>query len=104
MSTLLPDGYDSLSHHELAFIRGDGTIDIWCFGYQPTTDDIASRANRKPKVYTHVVQKVGNLYEVYDLKTLRSQAPWSTLGFTIGMPVATHEDVDAAIMTAVLID
>jgi hypothetical protein len=39
-------------------------------------------------------------YEVYDLKTLRNN---KFTGWSIGIPIATHENVDAAIMSAVLL-
>jgi hypothetical protein len=105
VSTLLPEGYDDVGHHELAFIRRDGTIDIWCYGYQPSTNDMADRATKVARgqggpSYTHCVQKIGNNYEVYDLSTLKKIKYGSD--YTIGLPVATHHDVDAAIMMAVL--
>jgi hypothetical protein len=87
------------------FIRTDGTCDTWCYGYQPTTDDIAKRAqwgSAGSAVYTHVVQLVGEVYEVYDLKTLKRIGRAQM--WTIGLPVVTHRDFDAAIMAAVLID
>jgi hypothetical protein len=92
-------------HHELVMIRADGTFDRWQYGYQPTTDDIAERATQGTAYYryTHCVQKIAGVYEVYDLKTLKKVAPWSE-GWTIGLPIATHHDFDAAVMMAVLSD
>ena len=90
--------YSAVNHYELALIRSDGTIDIRCYGYQPRTDDFAEIPANKD--YTYVVQKIGNIYEVYDLKTLR---PGSPMGWTIGLPVAAHTDMDAAIMQALLL-
>jgi hypothetical protein len=43
---------------------------------------------------------VGDIYEVYDLTTLKKQmyvGEW-----TIGVPVFTHKDPDAAIMWALM--
>jgi hypothetical protein len=101
--------YEAFDHHELMMVKPDGTSDVWGFGYQPTTEDIADRAfggkgsgfNRGTLVYALCVQKIGHIYEVYDLKTLRRARNLGT--WTIGLPVATHENVDAAIMAAVLL-
>jgi len=93
-------GYQAIGHHELAFIGRDG-VDVWCFGHQPTTEDIVERARkRRVPPYTHVVQKIGDVFEVYDLATLRQSKLLAT--WTIGLPVATHEDADAAIMIALM--
>lgn len=101
--------YEAFGHYELMMVKADGTSDVWGFGYQPTTDDIAIRAfggmgtgyNRGVLVYALCVQKIGHIYEVYDLKTLKRTRNPGT--WTIGLPVATHENVDAAIMAAVLL-
>jgi hypothetical protein len=95
-------------------IRADGTFDRWQYGYQPTTNDIAKCASRHQTLrrgqqriqstYTHCVQKIGNVYEVYDLKTLKRLGPIGYPDYTIGLPVATHHDFDAAVMMAVLSD
>lgn len=105
MPTLYELGKSRMNHHELGFIREDGQIDIWCYGYQPTTNDIAERAMKRvlggPK-YTYVIQLIGGQFEVYDLATLKRQSAFGQ-DFTIGQPVVTHENLDAAIMAAVLL-
>ncbi len=90
----------TLKHTELAFFGPDG-VDIWVFGVQPSTTDIAERHTRSAaRKYTLVVQKIGTMFEVYDLKTLNKQMlnTW-----TIGLPVATDVDADAALMKAILL-
>lgn len=102
----LGDGkYEAFGHHELMMLRGDGSYDVWCYGYQPTTQDIGERqmgkyGAKEKGEYTLCVQRVGNAYEVYDLKTLTRNR---FTGWSIGLPIATHENVDAAIMSAVLL-
>jgi hypothetical protein len=102
----LGDGaYEALGHHELMMLRDDGTYDVWCYGYQPTTQDIGEcqmgkYGAKQHGKYTLCVQKIGDVYEVYDLKTLTKN---QFTGWSIGLPVATHENVDAAIMAAVLL-
>lgn len=87
----------TISHHELVFV-GPGGSNTWCFGYQPTTDDIA---RTKKKADRYCIQKIGELYEVYDLTTLKPAAKWA-LTNTIGLPVFIHKDADAAIMWALM--
>lgn len=106
MPTLYEFGKVSMHHHELGMIREDGTIDVWCYGYQPTTNDIAERAKRRggTVVYTHAVQLIGNRFEVYDLSTLRRAVVGiRSEDYTIGLPVAVNENLDAAIMAAMLL-
>lgn len=107
MPTLYEFGKVGMNHHELGMIREDGQIDVWCYGYQPTTNDIAERAMRvragKFK-YTHAVQLIAGRFEVYDLSTLRRALPGTrSEDYTIGLPVVTHENLDAALMAAVLL-
>ena len=89
-------------HRELVMVRPDCRFDRWQYGYQPTTNDIADRQISFGKRYTYAVQKIGNLYEVYDLKTLKKMNYHA--GWTIGLPIGTHWDFDAAVMMAVLSD
>lgn len=97
-----PTGREGIDHFELAFVTKDGDLRVYGFGYQPRTDDIGDMVGRATQgFYTMVVQKVGEVFEVYDLKTLRRMhrdGPW-----TIGMPIGSHENLDAAIMSAVLL-
>lgn len=80
-------------HFELVYVGTHGTT-TRCFGYQPTTECIAH--NRMSDRYC--VQKVGEIYEVYDCTTLkRFHGTW-----TIGLPVFQSEDPDAAIMWALM--
>jgi hypothetical protein len=91
-----------MAHYELTFI-GPAGADVWCYGHQPTTDDIAERAFKKTAdatAYTHCVQQVGTVYEVYALRTLRKMTYHGS--WTIGLPICTHEDYDAAVMFATL--
>lgn len=105
MPTLYELGKLNMNHHELGLIREDGTIDVWCYGYQPTTNDIAERALYQPLKgykYRFAVQLIGGRFEVYDLRTLKLASPFSR-SYTIGLPVVTHENLDAALMAAVLL-
>jgi hypothetical protein len=102
--TLYELGKLSMNHHELGMIREDGTVDVWCYGHQPTTNDIADRATHqslnRPR-YRFAVQLIAGRFEVYDLHTLK-RVSWGT-DYTIGLPVVTHENLDAALMAAVLL-
>lgn len=81
-------------HYELAFVKANGTADVWCYGFQPDTQTIAYRA----KGYVIAVQKIGNVFEAYDLSTITVK-----MGVTsIGLPIATHENFDACMMMAVM--
>jgi hypothetical protein len=94
--------FSGLRDTELAFAGPNG-IDVWAFGVQPTTADIADRNTKSAhEKYTHVVQKIGGVYEVYDLKTLNTQGMLNT--WTIGLPIATHADPDVALMLAMLLN
>jgi hypothetical protein len=80
---------------ELVFITHDLLTDIWRFDRQPTTEDIVVYSSAGD---THVIQLIGDQYNVYDLTTLRLTGTF----WTIGIPVFVTEDYDAAIMWAML--
>lgn len=80
-------------HFEQVYVGPKGTV-CYGYGYQPTTDDIATHA----KGHRFCVQLIGDNYEVYDLQTLKVYFGAST----IGLPVFTSKDPDAAIMWALM--
>jgi hypothetical protein len=89
---------DRPGHYELVYVSQSGTRNQ-CFGYQPRTADIAAHTGAKDPA-RYCIQLVGDIYEVYDLTTLKKQmyvGEW-----TIGVPVFTHKDPDAAIMWALM--
>lgn len=86
---------EGMSDCQLAFAGPHG-IEMITFAGQPSTDDIAMW---RGTTHTHVVQMIGGRYEVYDLTTLRQ---FVGNNYTIGIPVAVHDDVDAALMLAAL--
>ena len=91
---------ETLRHNELAYIGPNG-VEVWSFGHQPSTDDMCERAGRSAnRRWTHVIQRIGDIYEVYDLKTARTVA---YAGWTIGLPFHAGTDLDAAVMFAALI-
>ena len=93
MSEDYPAMLQAPSHFELVYVGPNGTV-CYGYGYQPTTWDIADRA----KGQRYCVQLIGETYEVYDLGTLKRH-----LGSTsIGVPVFTSQDPDAAIMWALM--
>jgi hypothetical protein len=85
----------SMTRLELVFITHDLLTDIWRFDRQPTTEDIVVYSSAGD---THVIQLIGDQYNVYDLTTLRLTGTF----WTIGIPVFVTEDYDAAIMWAML--
>lgn len=84
-----------MTDRQLAFAGPNG-IEMVSFNQQPSTNDIAQW---KPGWATHVVQQISGRYEVYDLSTLRQ---FVGSEYTIGVPVAYHDDIDAALMLAAL--
>lgn len=105
MPTLYELGNLGMNHHELAMIDDRGHVDIWCYGYQPTTNDIADKAKHRQlnlPGYRFAVQLIGGQFEVYDLHTLKRVSPFSD-DYTIDLPVVTHENLDAALMAAILL-
>lgn len=80
---------------QLAFAGPNG-LEMVTFDGPPSTNDIAQW---RGATHTHVVQLIGERFEVYDLNTLRQ---FVGSEYTIGLPVAVHDDVDAALMLAAL--
>lgn len=80
-------------HFELVYIGPKGST-CYGYGYQPKTDDIADHA----KGHRYCVQLIGETYEVYDLATLKRHFGTAS----IGLPVFTSKDPDAAIMWALM--
>lgn len=89
---------ETLRLNELAYIGPNG-VEVWSFGNQPSTEDIAERHRRSATSHwTHVVQRLGDSYEVYALSSLRHHmGTW-----TIGLPIHVGTDLDAAVMVAAL--
>lgn len=85
------------THFELVYVGPNGT-NTWGFGYQPSTDTIAEMRRSNDRF---CIQLVGKVYEVYDLTTVKKMT-YHRRDFTIGLPVFTHEDPDAAIMWALM--
>ena len=88
----MPSGY-----YKLIFVSKTGELDTATFDRQPTTNDIEFHAAETERF---AIQRIGDRWEVYDLKTLRTLMGSNV--YTIGLPIFTHEDEDAAITYAVL--
>ena len=84
-------------YHKVIFVEKDGTLDPWVHNDQWTTNEIADQSTDKDRF---AIQRIGDRWEVYDLKTLRTLMGSNV--YTIGLPIFTHEDEDAAITYAVL--
>ena len=81
--------------NEFLAITEDGHIDTVECESQPTTDEIAMWTSPQER---WIIQIVSGRYEVYDRKTLRNQMGT----YSIGLPKFAADDLDAAVMWALL--
>lgn len=91
---------ETLRPTELAYVGPDG-VEVWGFGIQPSTENMLLRHKLSPaRRWTHCIQRIGDLYEVYDLSTAHRVG--MTAAWTIGLPIYTGAELDAAVMFAIL--